>query len=104
MAAEKPALATRAASGAAIEAMFEAAPELFGGSADLTGSNNTSVKGAADFTPEHRAGRYLRYGVREHAMAAAMNGMALHGGIIPYGGTFYGVLPTIRVPPSALRR
>ncbi|MGD9814833.1 MAG: transketolase [Hyphomonadaceae bacterium] len=88
MAAEKPALATRASSGAAIEAMFEACPELLGGSADLTGSNNTHVKGSADFTPENRLGRYIRYGIREHGMAAAMNGMALHGGVIPYGGTF----------------
>jgi transketolase len=61
---------------------------LLGGSADLTGSNNTLAKGASDFTPENRSGRYVRYGIREHGMAAAMNGMALHGGIIPYGGTF----------------
>jgi transketolase len=88
MAAEKPSLATRASSGAAIDAMFEACPELLGGSADLTGSNNTLAKGSQDFTPENRAGRYVRYGIREHGMAAAMNGMALHGGIIPYGGTF----------------
>jgi len=88
MAEEKPALATRAASGKAIEAMFEACPELIGGSADLTGSNNTLAKGASDFTPENRLGRYIRYGIREHGMAAAMNGMALHGGVIPYGGTF----------------
>ena len=88
MAAEKPALATRASSGAAIDAMFEACPELLGGSADLTGSNNTLAKGSSDFSPENRAGRYVRYGIREHGMAAAMNGMALHGGVIPYGGTF----------------
>jgi transketolase len=89
MAETKPALATRASSGAAIEAIFEACPELMGGSADLTGSNNTRPKaGADDFTPENRAGRYVRYGIREHGMAAAMNGMALHGGVIPYGGTF----------------
>jgi len=88
MAQEKPALATRASSGAAIEAMFGVVPELIGGSADLTPSNNTLVKGASDFTPENRAGRYVRYGIREHFMAAAMNGMALHKGIIPYGGTF----------------
>jgi transketolase len=88
MATEKPSQATRAASGAAIEAMFEACPELLGGSADLTGSNNTLVKGTPDFTPENRLGRYVRYGIREHGMAAAMNGMALHRGIIPYGGTF----------------
>ncbi len=88
MAQERPALATRAASGKAIDAIYEACPELLGGSADLTGSNNTQAKGAADFTPENRLGRYVRYGIREHGMAAAMNGMALHGGIIPYGGTF----------------
>jgi len=85
----KPSLATRASSGAAIEAMFAAVPELVGGSADLTGSNLTRPKtGATDFKPENRSGRYVHYGVREHAMAAIMNGMALHRGIIPYGGTF----------------
>jgi transketolase len=89
MAETKPALATRASSGAAIDAMFAAVPELWGGSADLTGSNLTKPKtGGDDFTPENRLGRYIRYGIREHGMAAAMNGMALHGGIIPYGGTF----------------
>ncbi|HYD87742.1 MAG TPA: transketolase [Vitreimonas sp.] len=88
MAADKPSLATRASSGAAIEAMFDACPELLGGSADLTGSNNTLAKGTPDFTAENRLGRYVRYGIREHGMAAAMNGMALHGGVIPYGGTF----------------
>ncbi len=88
MAQTKPALATRAASGAALEAMFAAEPALIGGSADLTGSNNTLVKGAGVFSPSARGGRYIHYGVREHAMAAAMNGMALHGGVIPYGGTF----------------
>ncbi|MGE3930660.1 MAG: transketolase [Hyphomonadaceae bacterium] len=87
-ASEKPAIATRAASGAAIEALYEALPELVGGSADLTPSNNTQAKAAADFTPENRAGRYIRYGIREHGMAAAMNGLALHGGVIPFGGTF----------------
>jgi transketolase len=88
MASEKPSLATRAASGAAIDAMFDACPELLGGSADLTGSNNTLAKGSADFTPENRLGRYVRYGIREHGMASAMNGQALHGGVKPYGGTF----------------
>jgi transketolase len=88
MAADKPSLATRASSGAAIDAMWEACPELLGGSADLTGSNNTRAKAAKDFTPEDRGGRYVRYGIREHGMAAAMNGMALHGGVIPFGGTF----------------
>jgi transketolase len=88
MASEKPSLATRASSGNAIDAMFEVCPELLGGSADLTGSNNTHAKGSVDFTPENRLGRYVRYGIREHGMAAAMNGMALHGGVIPYSGTF----------------
>ncbi|MGE0044815.1 MAG: transketolase [Hyphomonadaceae bacterium] len=88
MAKEKPALATRAASGAALEAIFNEAPALIGGSADLTGSNNTFVKNTAIYGPDNRLGRYIHYGVREHGMAAAMNGMALHGGIIPYGGTF----------------
>lgn len=81
-------LATRAASGAALEAVFEAAPALFGGSADLSSSNNTRTKAVAVFSETDRTGRYVHYGVREHAMAAAMNGLALHGGLIPYGGTF----------------
>jgi len=88
MADTKPAMATRAASGAALEAIFNACEALVGGSADLTGSNNTLVKNTASYSPENYAGRYIHYGVREHGMAAAMNGMALHGGIIPYGGTF----------------
>ncbi|MFZ4122821.1 MAG: transketolase [Caulobacterales bacterium] len=88
MAAEKPAIATRAASGAALEAVFASWPSLIGGSADLTGSNNTLVKGTPVFAEGAYDGRYINYGVREHAMAAAMNGMALHGGIVPYGGTF----------------
>ena len=81
-------IATRVASQRAIEKIVPAVPELFGGSADLTGSNNTRVAGQAPFDRADRAGSYLHYGVREHAMAAAMNGMALHGGVIPYGGTF----------------
>ncbi len=84
----KTAQATRASSGAALDQLFGAIPELLGGSADLTGSNNTFVKGTAVFDAPDYAGRYVNYGVREHGMAAAMNGMALHGGIIPYGGTF----------------
>jgi transketolase len=88
VAAEKPALATRAASGAALDAVFNDFRALIGGSADLTGSNNTFVKNTPIFDVGTPAGRYVHYGVREHAMAAAMNGMALHGGIIPYGGTF----------------
>lgn len=85
---EKPSLATRAASGLVLETLLPLVPEMVGGSADLTGSVNTQVKGFASVTAEHYAGRYIHYGVREHAMAAAMNGLALHGGIIPYAGTF----------------
>jgi transketolase len=81
-------LATRASSGAALNAIFAAAPGLIGGSADLTGSNNTFVKDTPIFNAENYAGRYINYGIREHGMAAAMNGMALHGGIVPYAGTF----------------
>ncbi len=85
---EKPKLATRVASQRALEALVPAVPEMVGGSADLTGSNNTNVKGYGAVTPAHFGGRYIHWGVREHGMAAAMNGMALHGGIIPYSGTF----------------
>ncbi len=84
----KPAQATRQSSGAALAALFEPIPELIGGSADLTGSNNTLVAGTETFDAPDYAGRYINWGIREHGMAAAMNGMALHGGIIPYGGTF----------------
>jgi transketolase len=87
-AAEKKANATRVHSGAALEAVTPHALEMIGGSADLTGSNNTFVKGMQAFDAPDYAGRYVHYGVREHGMAAAMNGMALHGGIIPYSGTF----------------
>jgi transketolase len=80
--------ATRSWSGAALEALIPAIPEMIGGSADLTGSNNTIVKGMVAFDQPDYAGRYIHYGIREHGMAAAMNGMALHGGIIPYSGTF----------------
>jgi transketolase len=86
--AEQPGLATRVASQTALEALTQAIPELIGGSADLTGSNNTKTKAMKVVTPEDFSGRYIHWGVREHAMAAAMNGMALHGGLIPYGGTF----------------
>jgi transketolase len=87
--AKQPAAnATRAWSGAALETLIPAIPEMVGGSADLTGSNNTLTKGMADLDHPDYAGRYVRYGVREHGMAAAMNGMALHGGVIPYSGTF----------------
>jgi len=88
VAAEKPKHATRQSSGAALEVLLPVVPELIGGSADLTPSNNTQVKNFGPITPTNYGGHYIHFGVREHAMAAAMNGMALHGGIIPYGGTF----------------
>ncbi|MBU6373008.1 MAG: transketolase [Alphaproteobacteria bacterium] len=88
MAETKPSIATRAASGLALDAVFAEWPSLIGGSADLTGSNNTLVKGTEYFAPETPGGRYVNYGIREHGMAAAMNGLALHGGLAPYGGTF----------------
>jgi len=84
----KPKIATRQASGDVLDALTPAIPTLIGGSADLTGSNNTRAKSIAVVTRDDYAGRYIHYGVREHAMAAAMNGMALHGGFIPYSGTF----------------
>ncbi len=86
--ADAKGMATRAASGQVLNAMAPSIPELFGGSADLTGSNKTDIKGEEPFTKDSRTGRYIHYGVREHAMAAIMNGIALYGGFIPYGGTF----------------
>ncbi|MEL6608538.1 MAG: transketolase [Pseudomonadota bacterium] len=83
-----PKLATRAASEKALEVLNPVATETVGGSADLTGSNNTKTADLGVHLPDNRAGRYLHYGIREHGMAAAMNGMVLHGGIRPYGGTF----------------
>ena len=80
--------ATRASSQAVLNALAPALPELFGGSADLTQSNSTLFKGARTVTPQDEAGDYLHYGVREFGMTAIMNGLALHGGLIPYGGTF----------------
>jgi transketolase len=88
LAAAAPTVATRKASEMALEVLTATVPELVGGSADLTHSNNTVTKHTPDVTPGGFAGRYLRYGVREHGMAAFMNGVALHGGCIPYGGTF----------------
>ncbi|MEM1344517.1 MAG: transketolase, partial [Pseudomonadota bacterium] len=85
---EAPKIATRKASELALAAINPVVPETMGGSADLTGSNNTLTEGLGVFSAENRTGRYLHYGIREHGMAAAMNGLALHGGIIPYGGTF----------------
>jgi transketolase len=87
-AAEAPKLATRQASGLVLDAVAPALPELVGGSADLTGSNNTRAKAQEAVGRGAFSGNYVFYGVREHGMAAAMNGMAVHGGIIPYGGTF----------------
>jgi transketolase len=83
-----PKVASRKASEMALEALTVAVPEMLGGSADLTGSNNTRTKATGAFTRDDYAGRYVYYGIREFGMAAAMNGMALHGGVIPYGGTF----------------
>ena len=81
-------IATRAASGKVIEAIAPAISNLIGGSADLTPSNNTRAKIYEDYSASNYTGRYIRYGVREHAMGSLMNGMALYGGVIPYGGTF----------------
>jgi transketolase len=83
-----PTVATRKASEMALEVINTAVPATIGGSADLTGSNNTKTKATGPLTAEDYSGRYVYYGIREFGMAAAMNGMALHGGIIPYGGTF----------------
>ena len=88
LAAEKPKLASRKASQNALEVINGVLPETIGGSADLTSSNFTNTSQTLPFTATDRSGRYMRYGVREHAMAATMNGLALHGGVIPYGGTF----------------
>jgi transketolase len=88
LAANPPTVATRKASEMALEAITPVVPELVLGSADLTPSNNTRMKTAVAFTPKSPKGRYVHYGIREHAMAAAMNGMLLHGGLRPAGATF----------------
>ena len=85
---EKTKMATRKSSELVLKKLTPKIPELFGGSADLTGSNNTYTSDLGIFNKTNRKSRYIHYGIREHAMAAAMNGMALHGGIKPYGGTF----------------
>jgi transketolase len=99
-------VATRKASEMALEAINAAIPATVGGSADLTGSNNTKTRNLEPLTADNYAGRYIYYGIREFGMAAAMNGMALHGGVIPYGGTFLVFTdyarPAIRL--SALQR
>ena len=89
MSAEAPKLATRAASEKTLEVINEIMPETIGGSADLTGSNNTRTADMGIFDDQTPKGRYIHYGIREHGMAAAMNGIALHGGLRPYGGTFF---------------
>jgi transketolase len=81
-------IATRSSSEFALETLVPAVPEMLGGSADLTGSNNTRTKAMKTLSASDYSGRFIHYGIREHGMAAAMNGMALHGGIIPYSGTF----------------
>ncbi len=84
----KPIMATRQCSSSAIEIISELLPELIGGSADLSGSNNTKTKNSKIISSKNFNGNYIHYGVREHGMAAIMNGLALYGGLIPYGGTF----------------
>ena len=86
--ADKPKVATRKSSEMALEVINGFLPETIGGSADLTGSNNTKTSQTKNITPDDYGQRYIHYGIREHGMAAAMNGLALHGGVIPYGGTF----------------
>ncbi|MEX1212492.1 MAG: transketolase [Balneolaceae bacterium] len=86
--ADKKGLATRASSGQVLQALASNVPHLLGGSADLAGSNKTAMDGEGAFQATSYEGRNIHYGVREHAMGAAMNGMALHGGVIPFGGTF----------------
>jgi transketolase len=88
VAAEGPKMATRKSSEAALGVLTQDMPALIGGSADLTGSNNTKTPSTTPLTSEDYGGRYVYYGIREFGMGAAMNGMALHGGVIPYGGTF----------------
>lgn len=106
LAAEQPKVATRKASEMALEIFTKAIPQMIGGSADLTGSNNTKTSSTKDMNKDNYGGRYVNYGIREFGMAAAMNGMALHGGIIPYSGTFLVFAdyarPAIRL--SALQR
>ncbi|MCG6859330.1 MAG: transketolase [Salaquimonas sp.] len=85
---ERPTMATRKSSEAVLEVINGVVAETIGGSADLTGSNNTKTSQTTDITPDDFSGRYIHYGIREHGMAAAMNGIALHRGLVPYGGTF----------------
>lgn len=106
LASEGPKMATRKSSEAALVVLTATVPAMVGGSADLTGSNNTKTPSTTNFSADDYNGRYVNYGIREFGMGAAMNGMALHGGIIPYGGTFLVfadyVRPAIRL--SALQQ
>lgn len=86
--ADEKGMATRASSGKVLQPITENIPHMIGGSADLTGSNKTWIDDGGIFSPSNFAGRNIHFGVREHAMGAALNGMTLHGGVIPYGGTF----------------
>src|SRR5689334_19408586 len=86
--ADEKGMATRTSSGKVLDALSKKLPELVGGSADLTPSNNTKFEEAGDFQKDNPGGRYFRFGVREHGMGAALNGMNLFGGVIAYGGTF----------------
>jgi transketolase len=99
--ADAKGMATRASSGKTLNALAPVLPELIGGSADLTGSNKTDVVGEKPFGPDNRDARYIHFGVREHGMGAMLTGLALHGGLIPYGGTFLVfsdyMRPTIRL-------
>jgi transketolase len=91
-------MATRVASGKAIEALGSHLPEMMGGSADLAPSTHTNINGAGNFEPENWAGRNMHFGIRENAMGAILNGMALHRGLIPYGGTFFVFTDYMRPP------
>ncbi len=99
--ADNEGMATRAASGKTLNALAPRIPELIGGSADLTGSNKTDIEGEVPFTAQNRAARYIHFGVREHAMGAILTGLAVYGGLVPYGGTFLifsdYMRPTIRL-------
>jgi transketolase len=94
-------MATRVASGKTIEVLASHLPEMMGGSADLAPSTHTNIEGAENFEPENRAGRNMHFGIRENAMGAILNGMALHRGLIPYGGTFL-VFSDYMRPPMRL--
>lgn len=93
---EQPKVATRKASQMALEALVPAIPEMLGGSADLTGSNLTKTSRMKSVIPDDFSGNYMHYGIREHGMAACMNGIALHGGFIPYSGTFFAFVDYLR--------